>query len=265
MKEIPVDSLFDLKGKIALVTGGSGHLGSAISEALSEAGSQVVVASRDEKKCLELAKKLSNSGIGMKLDITDNTSVTNCFSNIKSKFGKIDILVNNAVEFMAGNLLEMSPRDFNRSLDVGVTGVFRMIQAAIPFMQNIDNGGGASIINIASMYGIVSPDFRNYANQPSAENPPSYGVAKAGVIQLTKYTACKLAPLNIRVNSVSPGAFPDEKKNSPDFINQLASRTPMNRIGKPWELKGVIVFLAGKASTYITGHNIVIDGGWTVW
>ena len=264
MKESPVDSLFDLKGKIALVTGGSGHLGSAMSEALSEAGAQVIIASRDEKKCLEMAKKLSNSGIGMKLDITDDKSVADCFSNIKSKFGKLDILVNNAVEFVSGKLLEMNPRDFNRSLDVAVTGVFRMIQAAIPIMQDEDKGG-ASIINIASMYGIVSPDFRNYANQPEAENPPSYGAAKAGVIQLTKYAACKLAPLNIRINSVSPGAFPDEKKNSPDFIRQLASRTPMNRIGKPWELKGVVVFLAGKASTYITGQNIVIDGGWTVW
>lgn len=264
MKEIPVDSLFDLKGKIALVTGGSGHLGTAISEALSEAGAQIIIASRDEKKCLEMADKLSNSGIGMKLDITDDKSVADCFSNIKSKFGKLDILVNNAAEFVGGKLLEMSPRDFNRSLEVIVTGVFRMIQAAIPIMQDKATEG-TSIINVASMYGIVSPNFRNYVNQPEAESPPSYGAAKAGVIQLTKYSACKLAPLNIRVNSISPGAFPDEKKISHDFINQLASRTPVNRVGKPWEVKGAVIFLAGKASTYVTGHNLVVDGGWTIW
>lgn len=263
MSDPTINDLFDLKGKIGLVTGGYGLLGRAISIGLSEAGATVVVAGRNGSKCLDMARELPVSGAGIELDITNDESVKDCITYVKSEYGKLDILVNNAAQIVGGSLLEMTPSDFNGTLDGTLTSVFRLIQAAVPIMKGIKQG--SSIINIASMYGMVSPDYRIYKNLPDVENPPDYGAAKAGVIQLTKYTACKLANLNIRVNSISPGPFPNEDILSQDFIHTLSSRTPMNRTAKPWEIKGSVVFLASGASSYITGHNLVIDGGWTIW
>lgn len=257
------NNLFDLTGRIALVTGGAGYLGIEMSRGLAGAGATVIIASRDEAKCRNVAMNLPIVGVGMNLDITDDNSVRQCMERIQSQYGKLDILVNNAAEVRGGQMLGMSSEDFNSTINGTLTNVFRMIQVAVPMMKNLEPG--ASIINIASMYGMVSPDERSYKVKPEAENPPDYGAAKAGVIQLTKYAACKLASLNIRVNAISPGPFPNPQKNSQEFIDVLSKKTPLKRVGEPQEIKGAVVFLASPSSSYITGHNLVIDGGWTIW
>jgi gluconate 5-dehydrogenase len=258
-----IKELFNLEGKIALVTGGAGYLGEAISFALSESGAEVIVASREEAKCARLARQLPSKAMSMRIDITDDESVKKCAMEVKSKFGKLDILVNNAANVKGGQLLTMSSDDFNATLNGALTGVFRATKVFTPLMSN--SKSGTSIINIASMYGMVSPDERNYRLNLKAENPPDYGAAKSGVIQLTRYFACKLAKMNIRVNSISPGPFPNPEKNPKVFIRTLAQKTPLMRVGEPWEIKGAVVFLSSRGSSYITGHNLVVDGGWTTW
>lgn len=263
MKTINITDLFNLTGRVALVTGGAGYLGREISHGLAEAGALVIVASRDEAQCKRVAGELRKRGVAMKLDITDDGSVVECMKKIKLQYGKLDVLINNAAEVKGGKFFEISSENFNATINGTLTSVFRMIRGAVPLMQNLNPG--SSVINIASMYGIVSPDERNYKMNPEAENPPDYGAAKAGVIQLTKYCACKLASLNIRVNAISPGPFPNPQKNPKKFIDVLSAKTSLGRVGKAWEIKGAAVFLASSASSYITGHNLVIDGGWTAW
>jgi NAD(P)-dependent dehydrogenase (short-subunit alcohol dehydrogenase family) len=263
LTNIIINNLFNLSGKVALVTGGAGYLGKEISRGLAEAGALVVVASRNKDHCMRFAAELGKSGVAMRIDITDDDSVAECMEKIKLQYGRLDILINNAAEIKGKPFFELSPEDFNGTINGTLTSVFRVIRRAVPLMQNLNLG--SSIINIASMYGMVSPDQRNYENNPKAENPPDYGAAKAGVIQITKYCACKLADLNIRVNAISPGPFPNLEKNQGEFVNLLAAKTPLKRIGKPWEIKGAVVFLASSASSYITGHNLAVDGGWTAW
>jgi len=259
--------MFRLNGKNAIITGGAGHLGTIMSEALAEAGANVVIASRNLDKCKEVASRISKSNPGIeiiafKLDISDRKSIKRCFSEVKERFDRIDILINNAYYGASNTLEKMSDKEWHLGVDGGVSGAFRCTSEIIPFMK--EQGGGV-IVNVSSMYGIVSPDWRIYRGTKFA-NPPNYGVAKAGLIQFTKYCACHLAQHGIRVNAISPGPFP-----SPDvqkegwFMKELAAKNPMGRIGRPWELKGAVLFLCSDASTYVIGHNLVVDGGWTTW
>lgn len=258
--------MFSLKEKVAIVTGGAGHLGSAMSEGLAQAGANVCIASRDEKKCKILASKLSSEfgvkAIGLRLDISSKTSIKSCFKSTYEEMGRIDILVNNAYFGEGGTMEEISEDAWNKGIDGTINGVFRCTQEVLPYME--ENKAG-SIINISSMYGIVSPDPKIYLNTEFG-NPPNYGAGKAAIIQLTRYAACYLGEKGIRVNCVSPGPFPafDVQKNK-SFIEKLNNKVPLGRIGDKNELKGVIVFLASNASSYITGANISVDGGWTAW
>ena len=156
----------------------------------------------------------------------------------------------------------MSEEDWETGINGTINGVFRCTREVIPIMEK--NGEG-SIINISSMYGKVSPDPSIY-EESGFNSLPNYGAGKSAIIQYTKYLACHLAKKRIRVNSVSPGLFPKEEvQKNVKFINQLKKKVPMDRIGLPDELKGTIIFLASNASSYITGENILVDGGWTSW
>jgi len=250
---------FRLDGRVAIVTGGYGHLGRAFVEALYEAHAKVYVAARDKGKFLEVFK-----GVGgvefVYLDILDTDSIKRAFASVNEENGKIDILVNNAVSLDFGSAF-MNDETWNRGIDGVLNSVFRCIREAVAFMKS-----GASIINIASMYGMVSPDFRIYDGFEQFMSPPHYGAAKAGVIQITRYYAVKLAEKGIRVNCISPGPFPSEfVQQFGGFVGNLKSKVPLGRIGSPEELKGALVFLASDASSFITGHNLVVDGGWTIW
>jgi NAD(P)-dependent dehydrogenase (short-subunit alcohol dehydrogenase family) len=250
----------DVTDKIIIVTGGYGHLGGAIVESLLLHGAIVIVAGRDKKKFenkFSINKKLDF----YEFDISDEQSIISCFSNIFFKYGKIDVLINNAY-FM--NYVTESLDDYSKWKN-GIDGVLNSVYLAskevIPYFEKQKHG---NIINVASMYGIVAPDFDIYKNANEYLSPDNYGVSKAGVIQLTKYFASFYGHKNIRVNSVSPGPFPsNEVQKNNKFINELESKTILKRIGKPEDLAGIFTFLSSEASNYITGQNFIVDGGWT--
>jgi NAD(P)-dependent dehydrogenase (short-subunit alcohol dehydrogenase family) len=259
--------LFSLKGLTALVTGGAGHLGSPICEVLSQAGARVVVASRNHDNCQQMAHKLQNeNGVpawGLSLDIQDSVSVRSCIDETIRLSGSLDILVNNAAFYAGMDLETMSEEEWLGGLDGTINHVFRCTQAVIPPMKQAKRG---CIINITSMYGMVSPDPALYGDS-GLGNPPNYGAGKAAVLQFTRYCACYLGRYGIRVNAISPGPFPNPQVQveHPWFIDRLAAKNPMGRIGQSDELKGAVVYLASEAAAYVTGANLVVDGGWTAW
>lgn len=256
--------MFNLKNKVAVVTGGTGHIGYSISEALVEAGAKVFITSRNEARsksaASELEKTTGGKVKGVMMNIESYDSIKNCLNQIETESAKIDVLVNNASSLPVGKFQDISDDDWKRGMDGTINGVFRCTKLVTPIMEK--NGSG-SIVNISSIYGSVSPDPSIYQNT-GYDSPPHYGAGKAAIQQFTRYAACHLATKGIRVNSVSPGVFPKSEiqKNS-EFINNLKKKIPLDRIGQPYELKGVIVFLASQASSYITGQNIHVDGGWT--
>jgi len=266
--ETDLKDLFSLKGRTALVVGGAGLLGSHISLAFAELGANVIIASRDIKKCQEmkaiLKEKYPNQNhVALSVDITAPATLKKLFEDIvEITGGHLDILANSGWYGQKNTFESISEDDWQTDIDVCLSGVFRTIKSATPLLKK----RGGSILNIASMYGHVAPDYRMYDSEKYA-NPPSYGAAKAGVIQLTKYLSSFLSPDGIRVNCISPGAFPFEKiqKENPEFMTRLNNKNPLNRIGKPHELKGTAALLCSDAGSYITGQNICIDGGWTVW
>ena len=258
--------IFDLTDKVAIVTGGAGHLGYAMTEGLLEAGAIVYIAGMDvtkrrnavDKLAIEFGKRVREIAI----DIRSIDLIKKCFNDVTSEAGGIDILVNNAAFAESDELESISEEFWNKGIDGTINSVFRCTQSVIPFLRK--NGYG-SIINIASMYGMVSPDPSIYGDS-GFNNPPNYGAGKAAIIQFTRFAACHLAKYKIRVNTVSPGPFPSAKvQENCTFISNLNERNPQGRIGKPEDLKGIIVLLASQASSYITGVNIPVDGGWTAW
>ena len=172
------------------------------------------------------------------------------------------MLINNAVYSEGQQPDTLTDAQFARGLDGSTGSAYRCLREILPYLR--ENQGG-KIINVASMYGMVAPDFAAYEQHPQFLNPPHYGAAKAAVIQLTKYFASYLGPENIKVNCVSPGAFPSASvQQSSGFITELEIRSPLGRIGRPQDLAGAFVFLSAAASDFVTGHNLVVDGGWTI-
>ena len=257
--------LLSLQNKTVFITGGAGHLGAAMCEALAELGANIVIGSRDKEKSNSITKKLSEEfGVqasAVQLDITNPESIEEALLLIEKKHGELDILVNNAWSGKKNTFESISIDDWKYDIDVCLNGVFYTVKKAFPYLKKTKG----VIVNVASMYGHVAPDYKMYAGTDHA-NPPSYGAAKAGVIQLTKYLASFLSPHGIRVNAISPGPFPfsDIMKNA-EFIGALEAKTMLNRIGNPEDLKGVIALLCSDASSYMTGQNICVDGGWTTW
>ncbi len=257
--------LFSLQGKTVFITGGAGHLGTAMCEALAELGANIVIGSRNKKKSDLVSKKLSDEfGVrasSVELDITDTGSIEQALLFIDKEYGALDVLINNAWSGNKNTFDSISMEDWNYDINVCLNGVFYTTKKAAPYLKKT-NG---VIVNIASMYGHVAPDYRMYIGTDHA-NPPSYGAAKAGVIQLTKYLASFLSPDGIRVNAISPGPFPfSAALENTEFVEALKAKTILNRIGNPEDLKGAIALLSSDASSYMTGQNICIDGGWTTW
>ncbi len=262
-----VGELFRLDGRTAIVTGGAGHLGAAMVEALAEAGANVAVVGRELGKTRALASRVGTgnpktSVKAFRIDVTDRAAVRRGFRGIVNDFGRLDILVNNAYAGASGRLESMSDRDWASALESGLSSAFRCTQEALPALARAGHG---AVLNVGSMYGIVSPDPRIYRGTDLA-SPPNYGAAKGGLLQFTRYCAVHLAPYGIRVNALSPGPFPKPAvQRERWFVRELARKTPLGRIGRPEELKAAVVFLCSDASSYVTGHNLVVDGGWTAW
>jgi len=262
-------NIFDLTNKVAVITGGYGHLGKGITEALLAFGAEVVVAGRNEKKFHERFPDFNNPRLHfLQFDIGDSGDIfASKFNDIKRNFGSLDIIFNNA-HFAFGNSQEsMKDEDWNYTMEGVLGSVHKSIKGAIPIMK-VQNSG--KIINIASMYGSVSPNFEKLYSGDGCEkytNPPHYGAAKAGVIQLTKYFAVYLGKYNIQVNAISPGPFSklQIQEENPEFIQRLKISNPLNKIGRPEDLAGMSILLSSEASDFITGQNFSIDGGWTIW
>lgn len=265
--------LFSLKGKVAIVTGALGLIGRNHCMALNEAGASIVVADTNEQKCADFAKHYLDESIGTYLDVTRKESVVEMRETILRKYRRIDILVNNAAindmfeEPKAAteqSKFENYPLElWQKSLDVNLTGVFLCSQ--IIGSQMVKQGNG-SIINIGSTYGIAAPDQSIYKDEEGNQTfykPPAYSVTKGGVIMLTKFMAAYWGNAGVRVNTLTPGGV----KNVQDefFVENYSRRTPLGRMAEPVDYKGAVVFLASDASSYMTGSNLIIDGGWTCW
>lgn len=252
---------FNLDNSVVLITGGYGHLGSAITESLLYHGAQVYVLARDKDKFLQSFGKVDNLFFEC-CDVSNTDEIKKAFRNIIAKTGKIDVLINNAFYSKGQSPETMTDEEWDFGIDGALSSVFRCIREIIPYFKDAHKG---KIINVSSMYGLVAPQFEIYDDFPQFLNPPHYGVAKAGIIQMTKYYASYLGPIGIQVNTVTPGPFPSQSvQESKGFVEALQSKTCLNSIGTPEDLAGAFVFLASDAANFITGQNIVIDGGWTI-
>jgi NAD(P)-dependent dehydrogenase (short-subunit alcohol dehydrogenase family) len=267
------NDLFSLENKVAVVTGALGLLGKNHCRALSEAGAKIVVTDIDVEKCREFSKTLFPGSIGIGADITDHDSVKNLCNIVLQNFKQIDILVNNAaINDMFENpasaaelsMFENYPLSlWQKSLDVNLTGTFLCSQIIGAEMAKRGKG---SIINIASTYGITAPDQSIYKKEDGTQTffkSAAYPVTKGAIISFTKFLAAYWGNKGIRVNSLSPGGV--ENNQEEFFIKNYSARTPLGRMAQPIDYKGAIIFLACDASSYMTGANLVVDGGWTAW
>ncbi|MBR7131762.1 MAG: SDR family oxidoreductase [Lentisphaeria bacterium] len=264
-KSSALSDLQSLKGKIALVTGGCKNFGAEIALGLAEMGATVAVTARDYQRAAasvkELKKETGYEFIPYELELTDENSVIRLFADIKERFGRLDILVNNAgghSKKACGLLEKESLEGWREFIEPNLTGTFLMIREFAGLMMP---QGSGSIINIASMAGMVGRDRKIYGDDMTP-NPIAYSAAKAGVIGMTYDCAAYLGEYGIRVNAISPGGF--ERTQPEHFIKDYSALTMLKRMGRAgYDLKGAVAFLASDAAAYITGHNLVIDGGFT--
>lgn len=255
---------FDLTGKVILLTGGYGYLGKAAAESLVFHGGTVYVLGRTEEKFNRAFS--DHPKVGLKLhfqhcDVSETSSIKEAYEAVLSQEDGIDVLINNAFYLDGQDPLTMTDEQWDTGIDGTLSSVFRCIREVIPYIEKSDS---PRIINVSSMYGVVAPNFDVYKDFPESLNPPHYGAAKAGVVQLSRYYASYLGEKGITVNTVTPGPYPSEAVQEKEkFIDLLAQKTLLKRIGDPEDLAGTFVFLASNASSYITGQNVIVDGGWT--
>lgn len=259
-------NLFNIRDKRILITGATGYLGSKLANSLAEKGAHVYINSRTSENCNRLTTHINDNGgtaIAACFDVTKRDEIEE-FSN---EIDLIDVIINNSYSGQGGTVVSAKEEDYLDAYKSSVVAASTLLQILLPSLRNaVRKNGFASVINIASMYGLVSPDQRIY-DTTAGTNPPFYGAAKSALIQWTKYAACEFASENIRINSISPGPFPSFKAQEtlPDMVGEIVKRVPMGRVGKPEELVGPVTFLASSASSFVTGTNLVVDGGWTCW
>jgi gluconate 5-dehydrogenase len=264
MSEPTIQQLFDLTGKVALVTGGTGHLGSAISRALAEAGASIVVSSRELSRAQEAIAALPRGGSAVHravtLDHMDHPSLEKGFDAALNEAGQIDILINNGHEALPNDWTTVTGEQFSRHL-TNSTGYFLLARKLREHVVARKSSG--SVVMLGSMYGQVASYPDAYADVCPA-SPVAYHTLKGGIIHMTRHLAAYWATDDVRVNCLSPGPFPSEKAPRA-MVERLCTKLPMKRMGKAYELKGAVVFLASDASSFMTGQNLTIDGGWTAW
>lgn len=250
--------LFNLSGNVAVITGGNGGLGRSIAISLGTAGSSIAIFGRNEEKnnktILEL-RELGITAIALKVDITKSSELAPAIAKVEKELGVITILVNNAgIINVSGGILNETEKDWNKVMDTQLNGVFLLSQLVAKSMAKHKRG---KIINIGSMYSIFG-----------SGRVPSYSAAKGAVIQLTKSMAVELAAYNIQVNAIVPGWFitdmTEGARSNQDLYNEILLRTPAGRFGEPEEIAGTAVFLSSKASDFITGETIRVDGGYAI-
>lgn len=261
--------LMNLQGRVALVTGGGGHIGSAMCEALAELAASVVVLDIAEEACVDVADRIRQDyaveTLPLIVDLANEDEVLSVPGQVLQRFGVLDILVNNAalvgtsqLQGWAVPFLQQRSDTWRAALEVNLTGPFVLVQACAGALAASGHG---SVINIASIYGMVGPDMRLYENT-AMENPAAYAASKGGLLQLTRWLATVLAP-GVRVNAITPGGV---WRNQPEaFYARYVARTPLRRMASEEDLKGAVAYLASDLSAYVTGHNLTVDGGWTAW
>lgn len=261
--------LGDLTGRVALITGGAGHLGRAMASALAELGSELVLLDREHQPLAAAAAALTSAyGVRVEVLTCDLESEHACAqvpAFMRDHFGRLDVLVNNAA-FVGSSGLDgwntdfqnQSLRTWRRALEVNLTAVFALTQGCRGLLEASDHG---SVVNVGSIYGVHGPDLSLYEGT-AMHNPAAYAASKGGLLQLTRWLATVLAP-RIRVNALSPGGVGRGQPQA--FVERYEARTPLGRMGTEEDFKGAIAFLATDLSSWVTGQNIMVDGGWGVW
>ncbi len=256
---------FRLDGRTVFLSGAAGHLGRAMAIGFAQAGAHVILNGRTAATLEAFAGELAAQGFAATVaafDVNDRTAANAFLGGLE----RLDVLVNNAIGGL-GKTRGSSAEDFLSMVSTGLVACHENIMTALPALEvAVAATGQASVINIASLWGHLAPPMHLF--EPSDPlSPPQYGATKAGLIQLTRHLACQLASKKIRVNAMSPGIFPGDEvvEMAPPILGRLGARSPMGRLGLAPEITGPAVFLASNASAYVTGADLVIDGGWTAW
>jgi NAD(P)-dependent dehydrogenase (short-subunit alcohol dehydrogenase family) len=264
-----IGRLTSLHGRAAVITGGAGHIGRALASVFLELGARVCLVDRDEASVARAVESTSAGtgarAVGLVVDLEREADRTAIVPRVQEAIGDVSILVNNA-GFVGDSTLkgwvvpfeEQQIDTWRRALEVNLTAAFHLTQL---FTPQLGRSGKGSVVNIGSIYGVVGPDMRLYQGTGMG-NPAAYAASKGGLIQVSRWLAAVLAP-NIRVNCVSPGGL---ARNQPQgFVDRYRERTPMQRLGTEQDIVGAVTYFATDMSAWVTGENLLVDGGWTVW
>lgn len=265
----PLRELMSLKGRVAIITGGAGHIGSVVADGLAELGASIALVDLDGERAQWVADGIAanwgGSASAHAVNLERSDEILQAVDTIRTRFGRIDIVINSAA-FVGTTTLpgwvvpfaEQSADTWRRALEVNLTAPFVLLQAVAEDLKRSRRG---TIVNISSIYGLTAPDWRLYEDTTIA-SPAAYAASKAGLIQLTRWLSTTLAP-DVRANAIAPGGvFRDTQE---PFLSRYNARTPMGRMATEEDIKGAVAYLASDLSAYVTGQCIAVDGGWTAW
>ena len=262
--------LMSLNGRVALITGGAGHIGSVVGETLAELGADIVILDISRDQCIKTSWKIARNyavkSFPLAVDLTDEKQIMSVPDKITKKLKRLDIVVNCAalvgtsqLKGWATSFKKQKISSWKKAFEVNLIAPFLLTQACMPVLKLSGHG---SIINISSIYGMLGPDMRLYKGTSMGGNPAAYATSKGGLIQLTRWLATILAP-KIRVNAITVGGVWRDQDEV--FHRKYIEKTPLKRMATEEDLKGVVAYLSSDLSSYVTGQNIIVDGGWSAW